>query len=479
MVPVALFCRQLFIFGAGLYFLFHLASLGLELFKFLHLRIPPAIVTKAQQIRGIQQLKLLLMDVPKWSDKPDIVIQPELAVLENLFQTNPVIALDTEFQEEGAGELAYIQINFLKSNTICVLTYKAKFSGFCETFFKWLSGNVAIVGFFMTVDLMKLWRHFNGIAPKTETLLFKVFDLYLFLKFVHNGFKDRNGLKYWSKRLLHFKLDKTYQKCDWFQTKLTPEIQKYITNDVLVLHGLLNYVQTISHLYYYNTWTSQKHTYFETSYQLDQTLIPLFLDMSLQGISVSTNDLEIESHKNKQLEEGVLSKLGITLEIYHSKNKFTDFIKSTMHPISSLVSIWPTTPTGFLQRSKKDIAAWVTRHTADSRFKNDTILDWITDYLGLAENESRRKFFNSFKDHTENNKVNPLWDLFGADTGRITTSKPGIHSTPRHSTARKIIVPSKPENTFVIFDYKTIELVILAILAKDPTMLHVFNSGLV
>lgn len=66
----------------------------------------------------------------------------------------------------------------------------------------------------------------------------------------------------------------------------------------------------------------------------------------------------------------------------------------------------------------------------------------------------------------------------GADTGRITTSNPALHSTPRNSTARAIVVPSQPNNVFVIADYKTIELVIQAILANEETMLHVFLNGL-
>ena len=66
----------------------------------------------------------------------------------------------------------------------------------------------------------------------------------------------------------------------------------------------------------------------------------------------------------------------------------------------------------------------------------------------------------------------------GADTGRITTSNPALHSTPRDSTARSIVVPSNPKNVFVIADYKTIELVIQAILAEETTMLDVFLNGL-
>ena len=127
--------------------------------------------------------------------------------------------------------------------------------------------DVAIIGFFMIADLTILWRHFSKCAPSSEVLLYKVFDLYLFLRFTHNGHEDKNSLADWTKRLVNLVLDKTFQKCKWFQTELSPQIQNYLKNDVFVLHKLLDFVKNISHLYYYNTWTDQKHFYFETSSQ--------------------------------------------------------------------------------------------------------------------------------------------------------------------------------------------------------------------
>ena len=211
------------------------------------------------------------MNVPNASEEPEVLIQPDLDSVQNLFQTNPVIALDTEFVKD---QLAYIQIGFLHSNTVCIFTHNAEFEGFSETFFSWLKGNVAIIGFFMSVDLLALWRHFGIIkAPSSEILMYKVLDLYLFLKFIHNGFKNANSLADWSKRLVNVALDKKHQKTNWFTTPLDKNITEYLKNDVWVLHKLFNYVQEIQHFHYYNTWTGQKHFYFETSYQLDQCFI--------------------------------------------------------------------------------------------------------------------------------------------------------------------------------------------------------------
>lgn len=65
----------------------------------------------------------------------------------------------------------------------------------------------------------------------------------------------------------------------------------------------------------------------------------------------------------------------------------------------------------------------------------------------------------------------------GTDTGRITTSKPALNSTPRDAKASTVI-PSQLGFVFVILDDRTIELIIQAALAKEQRMLYVFHHGL-
>ena len=424
---------------------------------------------------GLLRIHNLLLKVPKAGEEPKLLLQPELGTLQSLFQTNPVIALDTEFAVD-TGELAYIQIDFLSDNTVCILSYRDGFAAFAETFFNWLNGTVAILGFFMIVDLIAIWRYFK--APPSEKLLYKVFDFYLFLKFMHNGFENQNSLAHWAKRLCSVDMDKSLQKTDWFSRELTPEITNYLKNDVWVLHKLLNYVQETSQLYYYNTWTKEKHYYFETSYKLDQVLIPCFLEISLQGISIDTQVLANSTEKNEANIEGLLSNLGLTSEKYNSPKHFSEFINHTILPIGQLKDIWPRTKkANWFIKSKHELSAWLTKHTADARFKQKCVLQWFTDFLLLADANSLNKFFKKVQTTKINNKIFPLWDIMGTDTGRITTSKPPLHSTPRDSTARSIVVPSQPENVFVILDYKTIELAIQAILANEEIMLSVFKNG--
>lgn len=111
------------------------------------------------------------------------------------FQTNKMIFLDTEYSMTKPLNLAYIQVFFPNENLVCIWTFEEDFQGFWEAFLNWLAGDVLLIGFSLTADLFALWSHYQNITPPNPLMLmFKVFDLYLFLKFVHNGFKDRNSL---------------------------------------------------------------------------------------------------------------------------------------------------------------------------------------------------------------------------------------------------------------------------------------------
>nr|YP_009130585.1 putative DNA polymerase I [Tydemania expeditionis]CEO91115.1 putative DNA polymerase I [Tydemania expeditionis] len=123
-------------------------------------------------------------------------------------------------------------------------------------------------------------------------------------------------------------------------------------------------------------------------------------------------------------------------------------------------------------KSQTTLSAWAIQYTADPLFQHPEIVQWFTQFFALAQVESFEKFFRTLKTHIYLDKIYPLWDLMGADTGRIT------HSTPRDSSARSILVPSQPGSVFVIAYYKTIELVIQAILAKETTMISIFQDGL-
>lgn len=98
--------------------------------------------------------------------------------------------------------MAYIQIGFLQNQTVCILSFRNNFTGFEQNFLEWFNQKVKvlIIGFNIISDLKQLWGTFSNMPP-TESLLGKVFDFYLFLRFLHNGYKNENSLDKWAKRI--------------------------------------------------------------------------------------------------------------------------------------------------------------------------------------------------------------------------------------------------------------------------------------
>ena len=85
-----------------------------------------------------------------------------------------------------------------------------------------------------------LWKHFENMAPPCDVLQFKLFDFYLFYRFMHNGY-DKNGLKDWVERLTGVEVSKNLQKTKWFEEPLNENIQNYLVQDVFILGSLLEY----------------------------------------------------------------------------------------------------------------------------------------------------------------------------------------------------------------------------------------------
>jgi uracil-DNA glycosylase family 4 len=74
-------------------------------------------------------------------------------------------------------------------------------------------------------------------------------------------------------------------------------------------------------------------------------------------------------------------------------------------------------------------------------------------------------------------RVYPTFLLHGSVTGRLSCRNPNLQNIPRDSTIRKLFVPSKPDNVLLQADYAQAELRVVAWLARDDYLAHVFNSG--
>nr|AYC64757.1 hypothetical protein [Boodleopsis sp. FL1161] len=123
-------------------------------------------------------------------------------------------------------------------------------------------------------------------------------------------------------------------------------------NDVEILHLFLEVLHKWKNLFYFNTWTKQKHFYFLTSYLSDQLLIPCFLDMSLKGITISQEKISTGLNTTSKEIENILTSIDLTQNCLNSSVQFTEYIKTTKQEIHTLEKIWPQTNSGhFVQKN--------------------------------------------------------------------------------------------------------------------------------
>ena len=80
--------------------------------------------------------------------------------------------------------------------------------------------------------------------------------------------------------------------------------------------------------------------------------------------------------------------------------------------------------------------------------------------------------------YLDNNRLYPSWDIFGAATGRIITRQPQIRSVLPEILFFVICSKQRPEYTFIVGDYSMIEIVIIAVISQDETLLDILNKNM-
>ena len=104
----------------------------------------------------------------------------------------------------------------------------------------------------------------------------------------------------------------------------------------------------------------------------------------------------------------------------------------------------------------------------------DKILDW----------KSMAKIVSTYTDSygrlaDKNNIIHPKFDSFGAITGRVSSSGPNFQNVPNGGYAREVrkAFLARPGYLLVAIDYKQIEFIVMAILAKEYVILDALAGG--
>jgi len=109
------------------------------------------------------------------------------------------------------------------------------------------------------------------------------------------------------------------------------------------------------------------------------------------------------------------------------------------------------------------------------------VIDKILKYRSL--NKFKNSYLDVIKEFIDNdNKIYPIYNQTIAATGRLSTSRPNIQSTPVRDDEgreiRKIFIPLESGHTVISADYSQIELRVLAHFSKDKKLIQAFKEDI-
>nr|AYC64009.1 hypothetical protein [Halimeda micronesica] len=148
------------------------------------------------------------------------------------------------------------------------------------------------------------------------------------------------------------------------------------------------------------------------------------------------------------------------------------------------LDMWPRTPTSDQLKLGRDHLIkfiFFTQMSSECETWFANFLKYKTVHSDLTNSAKLNKFIH-------NKYIFPSWDIFGAATGRITTRQPALNSTPRATHFRNMFKANRSygicehhdqasEDVFIICDYSQIELMIMAVISGDDTMLEILHEN--
>ena len=258
----------------------------------------------------------------------------------------------------------------------------------------------------------------------------------------------------------------------WLTEQLTEDLKQYMANDVFVLLGFLEYLHILEENTYcwFNTWTGEQHNPILTSIRLDQVLLPQFLEMYLAGVVINGEQLNQAFQKTQQEFLQCCETLGCTQQEFQSAKQLEAVLtNSTIEGMSTCLALWPRTETNeTLQLSTEGLKQFLYQEQASL---SEDCLQWFTNLFRTKDKKSALDNIKKFKKWVVQNHIYPQWRIYGATTGRVITAEPALNSTPRSSLFREMFIAPEGQS-FIVCDYSMIEIVIMAVIAQEETMLQ-------
>jgi DNA polymerase I-like protein with 3'-5' exonuclease and polymerase domains len=294
---------------------------------------------------------------------------------------------------------------------------------------------------------------FPDIRPKT------VFDTYLTEKLITAGISQKgdHSLKSVAKKYTGQMLDKELQTS--FTTDFEPDEKQnqYAANDVKVLESIFKKQrEALLNAGLINTAL------------LEFSIIPVVVDIELNGISIDLNKL-------KMMEANIVQeKIQVEKKLYKlTKDINFDNQKKSTGGISPINFNSPVQVKKILSKF-----GFKVKSTAIDYLKkiDHPFAKTLIEYRKLSKLTS--SFIQKLPNHINpvTNRIHPNFHQLGTDTGRFTCQNPNLQQIPKEQHWRDLF--KAPQGYKIITaDYNQIELRILAEYSQDETFINSYKNG--
>lgn len=264
-----------------------------------------------------------------------------------------------------------------------------------------------------------------------------------------------HSLKALTASLLDFDLPKEVQASNWGVPELTYEQLEYAAFDAVCTYKLAE--RFAPHIEHLNLWRT---------YELLKNAQTPIARMQLNGIRLNVDRHHVmmrewanqvwEARKHLMTITGLERITAHTVAAYLEKN-LDDLV----------LSVWPRTEQGKLQTDAHTFADF-SFHPIVAPFSRFQKLDKLCSTYGASLIEQRSP---------ADGKLHTNFNLTGARTGRLSSSKPNLQQAPRDREFRANFIPDEGYK-FVVADFNQIELRVAAELSQDEMMLQAYEKGI-
>jgi DNA polymerase I-like protein with 3'-5' exonuclease and polymerase domains len=268
-------------------------------------------------------------------------------------------------------------------------------------------------------------------------------DTMIISQILNNRSMRENSLKHLMETHLGIQLEKELQNADNWRQEITEKHKQYCLKDAQGAYLLYN--ELIS---------KAEELHLEEVIRREIEALPAVVELQENGIGFDFEAWKSELEKMNIEAERLLTKVRTELDSPNLN------LRSSKQVIEALRTV------GIVETSSADKV--LAKYSAENEFVRD-----IRTYRKLSQ-RIRSLGEDLKKKIDKDGRIRGNWRLIGANTSRMTCSKPNLQGLPR--VARKYFKP-KEGYSFVIADYSNIELRILADISRDEKLMTAFKNN--